>query len=263
MVPSTRTISMSICSLIIAALPLFGEVKMRVEGGRPVVDGVYVNGHGPYRFLVDTGSNVNLIEIGLARKIGMNASFRTDLASTSGKTPMAGCDGNEVALDSVKAGNQKFLLTGLEAVHQLDPEVRGVLGQWFLGNFDYRLDVRGKRVEFGKQERGGVRTPFKWVNARPVVRTSLGDLVVDSASARLVLFGVEPDVGDRGVLRTYNGSRAIGTAWRKLEIEGRSVWHGDAVTMASQTEPGIAGLLPLSLFRAIYICNTERYVVLE
>jgi hypothetical protein len=39
---------------------------MRVEDGRPVVNGVFVNGRGPYRFLVDTGSNVNLIETDLA-----------------------------------------------------------------------------------------------------------------------------------------------------------------------------------------------------
>ena len=41
---------------------------MRVRDGRPIVDGVYVNGHGPYRFLVDTGTMRNLIDADLARK---------------------------------------------------------------------------------------------------------------------------------------------------------------------------------------------------
>jgi hypothetical protein len=227
------------------------------------VDGVYVNGHGPYRFLVDTGSNVNLIETELAQKIGMNATFSTDFASSSGKTSLTGSDGNDVMLDSAKAGNQKFLFARLEAAHDLDSDIRGVLGQWFLGNFDYLLDLRGKRIEFGKQERPGTRTSFKWVNARPVVPTNLGNLVLDSAAARLVLFGAEPDSFDRGVVKTFNGSAAIGTATRKLEIEGRRVWHGDAVTMTTRTEPGVNGLLPLSLFKAVYICNSESYLVLE
>jgi hypothetical protein len=34
-------------------------VKIDVRDARPVVEGVYVNGHGPYRFLVD---NVDLMD---------------------------------------------------------------------------------------------------------------------------------------------------------------------------------------------------------
>lgn len=252
-----------ICSLIIAAVPAFGSVRVQIEEGRPVVDGVYVNGHGPYRFLVDTGSNVNLIETELARKIGMKPAFVVELASSAGKVQTPGSDGNQVTLDSTEAGEQKFLFTGLEAVHKLDPDVRGVLGQWFLSRFDYLLDLRAKRLEFGKQERNGTRSPFTFNNARPVVSTSLGDLVLDSGAARLILFGAESDRGTNGVIKTYTGSQAIGTASRKLVIAGWNAWHGDAVTMASRTEPGIAGLLPLSFFKAIYVCNSEGYVVFE
>lgn len=52
---TNHNIQFLICSLIIAAGPLFGAVKMQVRDGHPIVDGVYVNGNGPYRFLVDTG----------------------------------------------------------------------------------------------------------------------------------------------------------------------------------------------------------------
>lgn len=62
--PTNHTTQILICILIIAAEPLFAEVIRHVRDGRPVVDGVFVNGHGPCRFLVDTGSNVNLIETG-------------------------------------------------------------------------------------------------------------------------------------------------------------------------------------------------------
>jgi hypothetical protein len=252
-----------ICSLIIAAVPANAAVKLQVEEGRPVVDGVFVNGQGPYRFLVDTGSNVNMIESDLARKIGMKASFNVELASASGKIPTAGSDGNEIVLDSAHGNNQKFLFTGLEAIHRLDPDVRGVLGQWFLCGFDYLLDLKAKRLEFGRQERNGTRAAFTVVNARTVVATSLGDLVLDSGAARLVIFGIAPDTGDRGMVKTLTGSQKIGTVSRKLVIEGRELWHGDAVTMASQTEPGVGGLLPLSLFRAVYVSNSEGYVVFE
>jgi hypothetical protein len=255
-----------ICFLIIAAGPLFAEVRMQVRDGRPVVDGVFVNGHGPYRFLVDTGSNVNLIEIGIARKIGMNATFLVDLASAAGKIPTSGSDGNEVVLASVKADEQKFLFTRLDAIHQTSPDVQGVLGQWFLAQFDYLIDLRGNRLEFGKRDRSGTRTAIQMINARPVISTSLGPLALDSGANRLVLFGAQPVSGSgfRGEVRTLAGSQQIGLVSSKsLVIEGRKFWAGDAVAMPSGTEPGVNGLLPLGLFKVIYVCNSEGYVVFE
>lgn len=260
------TFQFLICTLTIATGPLLGAAKMQVRDGRPVVDGVYVNGHGPYRFLVDTGSNVNLIETGLARKIGMNPTFQVDLASAAGKTPTQGSDGNNVVLDSVRADEQKFLLSGLEAIHNSSPDIQGVLGQRFLAQFDYTLDLRDKRLEFGKQNRNGTRSRLKWVNARPTVSTSLGDLALDSGAARLILFGFQPDNGSssKAELRTVSGSQQVGlVSGKALVIEGRNVWNGEAVTMPSRNEPGVDGLLPLSLFRAIYVCNSEGYVVFE
>jgi hypothetical protein len=238
-------------------------LKLSVVEGRPVVDCVFVNGHGPYRFMVDTGANVNMIETSLARKIGMKATSNVDLASSSGKISMSQSDDNEVRLDPVKADAQKFLISGLESLHSLDPDIQGVLGQWFLARFDYSIDLRAKRLEFGKLERNGARVGFRMLNGRVLVPSSLGDLVLDSGAARLVLFGAESDGDTRGLVNTFTGSQKIGIASRKLVIEGHNVWHGDAVTMPSGTEPGVAGLLPLSLFRAIYVCNSGSYVVFE
>lgn len=256
-----------VCLLALSAFPL-GAVKLQILEGRPIVDGVYVNGSGPYRFLIDTGSNVNLIETGLARKIGMIPTFHVELASTAGnataKILTPGTDGNQIELGAVKAGGQKFLISSLEAIHHLSPGIQGVLGQWFFSGFDYILDLRAKRLEFGKQERAGTRSPFTMINARPVVATSLGDLALDSGSASLVLFGIQPDPDSdpRTELRTLSGSQRVGmVSGRPLIIEGRKVWGGSAVAMPLRNEPGVDGLMPLSLFKSIYVCNSERYVL--
>jgi hypothetical protein len=250
-----------VCSLGLSAVPLFGGAKLQVREGLPFVDGVYVNGHGPYRFLIDTGTNVNLIDIGLAGKIGMNASFRDDLATPSGETVLPGSDGHEIAVGSVKAGGQKFLFS--ETVHKLLPDVQGVLGQWFLSGFDYLLDLRGKRLEFGKQNLSGRRAHLRMQNGRTTISTSLGDLVLDSGAARVILFGVDPDRNRKGYLQTVGGSQTVGMVFSRLVIEGRNIWRGDAVAIPGRAEPGVAGLMPLRLFRTIYICNSEGYVILE
>jgi len=181
-------------------------------------------------------------------------------------TLIPGGDGIEVALDPVKADGQMFLFSQLEVILRRWPDVQGVLGQWFLSRFDYTLDLRHKRLTFGKQDRIGTRSRFSMINGRTAVSTSLGDLILDSGAARLVLFGVEPDVGHGlgSELRTLAGSQEIGeVSGKSLAIEGRNIWRGDALAIPHPAETGVDGLLPLNMFKAIYVCNSEGYVVLE
>lgn len=249
--------------LLLASLPLTAGVKIEVREGRPFVNGVHVNGHGPYRFLIDTGTSMNLIETGLARKIGMNATFEEMVESSLGTSRMPGSDGNLVEVGSVRSGNQRFQFSKLDSLHSVWPDVQGVLGQWFLAGFDYTLNLRARILEFGKQETAGKRTPFRLHDGRTTLATSLGDLVVDSGAARLVLFGVGPGAGEQMPMLTLTGLQNVGTVARRLIIEGRDVWRGNAVALPDRSEPGVAGLMPLSMFKSVYICNSESYVVLE
>ncbi len=157
----------------------------------------------------------------------MNATFEVDLSSAAGKIPMPGSDGNEVELGAVKANEQKFLFSGMDAIHHLLPDVRGVVGQWFLSGFDYMLDLRGKRLEFGKQNVSGKRSLFRPLNGRAAFSTRLGDLVLDSGADRLILFGVELDRRGQSYLRTTAGSQIAGTVSSTLSIEGRNIWRGE------------------------------------
>jgi hypothetical protein len=86
-------------------------------------------------------------------------------------------------------------------------------------------------------------------------------LVLDSGAAQLILFGVGPEAAGKNYLRTVAGTQAAGTVFARLAIEGRSIWRGDAVAIPRQAEPGIAGLMPISLFKTIYVCNSEGYLV--
>jgi hypothetical protein len=62
---------------------------------------------------------------------------------------------------------------------------------------------------------------------------------------------------------TMSGSMKIGTVARKLLIDGRTFWHGEALAIPRSPEPGAEGLLPVSLFKAVYFCNSEGYVSFE
>jgi uncharacterized circularly permuted ATP-grasp superfamily protein len=86
---------------------------------------------------------------------------------------------------------------------------------------------------------------------------------LDSGAAQLVLFGVDPDTQELTYMRTVAGSQMVGTVSRRLIIEDRYVWHGDAIAMPKQAEPEVAGLMPTRLFKTIFVCNSEGYVVFD
>lgn len=253
--------------LVVAGLlasPAWPAMKIRVDQGHPIVEGVYVNGHGPYSFLLDTGATANHLDAKLARAIGLKAAFESQLISSAGVIRAPGADGIEVQLDSARLGGQRFLFTGIDLIRQFEPGVQGVLGESFLSHFDFLLDLKGKRIEFGTREPAPseIRTPLRMAEARPLVSTSLGELVLDSGTRWVTVFGVNSS-GAKSEMSTVAGSLWVGTVPRKLLIDGRAFWSGQAIAVPQPAETGAQGLLPVGVFKSVYFCNSGGYVTLE
>jgi hypothetical protein len=253
--------------LLAASLP--GTVPIELIDGRPVVDGVFINGHGPYRFLVDTATTLNHIDPALANSIGLAPTFRTELASSIGTAYAPGSDGVEISLGGdARVTGQKLLFSGMDVVGDLSSGIQGILGQAFLSRFDYLLDLRRKRLEFGVHDflgarAEGPRAPFQSIDGRAAISTSLGDLVLDSGAAQLILFGVAAEGFPPTRVKTLTGSLFAGMVYRSLAIAGRRVWSGAAIAIPNRNEPGVSGLMPVSLFQSVYVCNSQSYIVLK
>jgi hypothetical protein len=222
-----------------------------------------VNGHGPYRFLLDTGTQLNHLEPSLAKSIGLRADLKVDVISAASVVQAPAAGNVEITLDTATAGGQTVVLTRLESLETLGSGIRGVLGQAFLSQFDYMLDLRNKRLEFGHQDPEGVRTSIRRIHNRPLLETSLGPLILDSGAASVILFGV-PSAETSNYVLTLAGTSAARTIPRKpLTIEGRDIAYRELVGVPGKNEAGAAGLLPLSVFKSIFICNSEDYAVFK
>ena len=140
-------------------------------------------------------------------------------------------------VEAVRADRQTFLMAGLDAIHGSFPDVQGVLGQAFLSRFDYLLDVRGRRIEFGKRapDEKKIRASFQTVAGRPVVATSLGSLVIDSGVNWVTLFGVAAAAATHEMV-TMTGRVKVGTLSSTLVIDGRTLWRGEAVAIPRPAE---------------------------
>jgi hypothetical protein len=244
------------------------SIPLKVMIGKPVVDGVFLNGHGPYRFLLDTGSQSNQVDSGLARKLGLAATLKLDLETPSGESTVHGGRLNKVTLGPMEASDQEFLFTRFDDLSTLLPDIRGILGQEFLANFDYTLDFQHHRLIFGDQPFGepsapGVQIGFRLIFGRMAIPTSMGDLVLDSGAELLFLFRTSSHPVS-GQVMGASGARVPVSFETAPEVR-----IGDRSYRPSKAEyrpvPAAeeAGLLPASLFPAIFICNSKQYVVLK
>jgi hypothetical protein len=239
-------------------------VKLEVRANRPVVDGVFVNGHGPFRFLVDTGATLNHIDPAIGLSIGLTATSHTTLVTSTGAILAAAGEAREVRLGGIAAERQMFVFAGMDAVHQVSRDLQGVLGQAFLSQFDYHLNLEDRRLEFGEEglDRDGIRADLLTARGRPVITTSLGRFVLDSGAHGVIRFGVRSGNVSQELV-TVSGILKVGTVASRIEINGYTVWHGDAVVIPNSPEGDADGLLPVQLFKSVYVSNSKRYVVLR
>jgi Aspartyl protease len=260
------TVAFALCNAAAASarqIPsVEGALKISLMSGRPVVDGVYLNGQGPFRFLVDTGAQTNQVEASIARKLKLTSTFRTEIATATGNALAPGGRVAVVTLGSATAASQEFLFTSLDGVRTLSSTIQGVLGQEFLSHFDYLLDFSARRIVLGAlAPEGGSRMDLNLVDGRPAVETDKGRLVIDSGTDMAILF-VDSARKPGGRIVTAVGSTSVSeTHDLKFRVGGRSYsTAAAAVPRASLQEDGI---VPASLFHAIYVGNSGKYMILD
>ena len=249
-----------------AASGVARPVKFRLLAGTPVVDGVYLNGRGPYRFLIDTGSQRSRISQKLAEELEWKASFRTRIITQTDEKMRDGFRVESVRLGDVETANDEFVAASLGAIQELDPAIRGFLGQSFLRKLDYLIDYRHKELKFGTATvRGGVKASFGLSHGCMVTETSQGQLTLDSGATTVVLYDAS-DVqwkGQLAVHTTEGEARVRFGELRSLRVAGQEFRNVEAAESARRKfdATDTDGLLPARLFSSLYVSNSGGYVV--
>jgi len=166
------SIVLSICCTGQAAsqLTTADAVRLQIIQGRPIVNDVFLNGQGPYRFLLDTGAQTNQLAADISHHLGLKPEYRVAFTTSSGITQVGGGHVNRLSVGSAAAEGQEFLFTSLEGARALDPGIQGVLGQEFLSHFDYLLDFAKRRIVFGSPKpSNGNAVKFERIDRRPAV----------------------------------------------------------------------------------------------
>lgn len=196
----------------------------RLAGGRLAAP-VRVNGAGPFRFLIDTGSNRSSISPDLAASLDLPSAGEGDLHSVSGvvRAPLARVERLEIGGLDLGGGDLPVLATQVLGGEQ------GMLGVDGLSGRRLTLDFRRHCVEIADARRARRHRAPEWVTLRGQLR--FGHLVIVEGAVGDVRVHVLIDTGaeltlGNGALRAALPPRYAVAENTSLAPERRAITAG-------------------------------------
>jgi len=110
----------------------------------------FINDAGPFNFLLDTGSQVTMVDESLAAELHLQATTKASLVGVS----LQGKGGKYALVNSVRVGENArvgslyVLAFDMKEMHAAGFKVRGLIGEDFLSHFDATIDNTHNRVCF-------------------------------------------------------------------------------------------------------------------
>ncbi len=271
-------------------------LRPRIVAGALLVIPVKINQSGLFDFMVDTGSQLNVIEPALAAQLNLKSQGTVGLVATSvySQAPVG-------VLDSLEAGSHRVLkplvvVQDLGPIQAADPRIRGVLGESFLAHFDVLIDyprgllcldetklmekyVRGERIPLVTSKHPKTEVPF---SERLVVSVNLNDtgprpilLQVDSGSDGPILYAGNKELEQMLLVRAKLQGPEVSDTRRAfavlppqdMRLGRRIIRKVPFVTPASapQNVPDREedGILATVLFQRVYVSHSDRFVIFD
>lgn len=278
------------CPGNVASLPF------KIVNSHQIILPVSINQSGPYEFLVDTGSQLTLIDPSIASELHLQPE------ASIGILAVASYSQAQVVLpDSVEAGGHsvsKLLVAvrDLADARRVYPRIRGILGENFLARFDILIDYSHRMLCFdeGTRMRQGLRGERIPLEAQidrqtdlPFTQPFLISVHLDGSGTRPTILRLDsganaPVLYDdvigtpSWIRRTYNreGRQVDGTIqpFRALapdDVKVGTRWLRHVVFMtpgkfgAATPKPGQDGLLPTALFQRVFLSYADHFAIFD
>ena len=271
-------------------------LRARIVAGALLVIPVKINQSGPFDFMVDTGSQVTVIDPALASELHLKPQGTAGLVSVAGYAQGSLALLNTLEADSHVVEKPFAIVQNLGPIQAADSRIRGVLGENFLAHFDLLIDythkmlcldetaamrdsVHGERIPFVRPQYPDGEVPF---TERLVIAVHLSGsgtrqilLQLDSGSDGPILYA---RIKENGLPLLERATRREGTLSKAqqafaalppqdLRIGSRTMSRIPFVTPLSVAnnlpERDEDGLLPTLLFQRVFICAGDHYAVFD
>jgi predicted aspartyl protease len=218
--------------------------------------GVCLNGHGPYPFIVDTGSPDTFVDVALARKLGLiSASAASEMHACAGRRQAA-----KVRLSAgpfVFGQDRQVFIIGLASS---SARLMGILGAAELSSFGVdRIDYRAQTLTVPAPEAGGAAPaslsagtaqrirllpsgPYQLMQA--AAGNAHGELVLDTGAQGTTLtpaFARQAHLAKSSSVTTQTYAGAGCT--RTVSYYAARDWSVDGFTLAPQTVGSVPDFL--------------------
>jgi hypothetical protein len=272
------------------------SVPLHLTNRHQMIVAVSVNQSGPYNFLLDTGTQITMVDPSLATELHLNTQDSAVVAGVGFHAAASVAQLDLLEVGSHAVANQKVVVFDIQNPHSVDLHFRGVLGEDFLSQFDMlidnahnllclddsarmRADVKGPHI--------ALLAPTRAANDMPalmsliiVARLSDGErpvrLKLDSGTNVSFLFNTYRYL-PLGLLRSTSllGGGLDGAQHpyatmplQDLRIGPLEIPRVPFVTFADSPEglsrtSAFDGLLTLGLFRRVFISHAHHFAVLE
>lgn len=294
-----RLFVLAACVEVVSAWAVFPEkiepapqpltVKIEVDERSMIIVPVSLNGSRPYNFVLDTGCSKSIVDRKLAGELGLPPAGEKSVTGVlaSAKLSVVHVKSLSVAGATVEDGE----VFSVEHSGNVTGNVRGVLGEDFLRNFDLLIDYRRRMLRLesaaGAMARSAVGehlplqttttyhaklTPNRLLIAAriPELSDSSMSLLLDSGTNQLTLFreGLGPGGNQTEPILTANFSRWIASEATARRIHSLNLGHTSisnliVVALSRGSQPNADGLLPISLFHSVLISHFGRFVILN
>ncbi|AXB76062.1 aspartyl protease family protein [Novosphingobium sp. P6W] len=161
---------------------------------------VAVHGLGPYRFLIDTGSQRTVVSTALAGKLGLAMGPQVRVVGIAGVHDVA-----TAQIDSIDIGPRSFYDLTVPLLERQNMGADGILGTDSLQHQRVLLDFAHNTISIGDPKELGGRRDFEIIvqAKRRSGRLILTDAMIDGVRTDVVIdTGASGTVGNRALQRT-------------------------------------------------------------
>jgi hypothetical protein len=254
---------------------------------------VSINHGGPYNILLDTGTQMTMLHPSLAAFLRLSTSGTAEVASAGVRASASFAQVGLIEAGFQSSANQKVLVYDLRNLPATGLDIQGVLGEDFLEQFDMLIDNAHSVLRL--DEPGTMQAPVKGHRVALLEPGEKGAQLADSliVSARLT-DGMRPvrlklDSGanapflypsaDYMALGLFHGAALRGGGPHRAQrtfaaLPAQEVTIGTVgiskvtfITLAGAEKDSrtsdFDGLLPIGLFKRVFISHANHFAVLE
>lgn len=240
------------------------SVPFTIDRAGGIVVEARLNGEGPYRFLIDTGSARTVVSASLRERVGATVVAKSLVVSAGAEEWATIARIGSLSIGVAAVSDLDALVVSDRRLRGSAGAIDGIAGQDFLSRFNYLIDRERKIVLWNptaaERPEGGASLPLVASEGRFLVEVAQANgeslmMVPDSGADALVLFttrraarlAMRP-VGGEVRLASLTATRDV----RRVEIArlviGDQVLRNEPALVVASADAGSDGLLPLRAY---------------